>query len=295
VSITSRQLRDENDYQGVRVMLQRIYAHDGPPDYGTVGDIDWWRFTDADPSAIQRARIWLNEDRDVVGFAWPTDDRLDSFSLPEYRDLEPEMVRWAETQVRISGEHTSMTAFAYDGDHQRQSVLRDLGFEPAGESIRLWHRSLDDVPSPSQIGDYVIRNLAGDEEVEERVAAHRDAFAPSKMTIEKHRAVMTSPTYRRDLDIVAVTPDGTIAAYCIVWLDEVNTHGVFEPVGCRPAHQRRGLTREVLFEGMRRIKALGARRATVASDPTATAANRLYASAGFTYIDTNRDWVKQLT
>ena len=115
------------------------------------------------------------------------------------------------------------------------------------------------------------------------------------MTVAKHRAVMTSPTYRRDLDIVAVAPDGTIAAYCIVWLDSANAHGVFEPVGCRSSHQRQGLSREVLFEGMRRIKALGARTASVASSPTSIAANRLYASAGFTLLDTNREWIKQLT
>lgn len=294
MSITSRQLRDEDDYQAVRVLLQHIYALDGPPGYGTVGDLDWWRSTDADPSAIHRARIWLDQSGSVVGFAWPSDDRLDHFSHPNHRHLESEMVSWAEQQICATGEHTSITTFAFDSHTWRQEQLRALGFERAGESIRYWRRSLDDLPPSEPLGDYVARSLRGEEELPARVAAHRDAFAPSKMTVEKHRAVMASPTYRPDLDLVVEAPDGTIAAYCIVWLDEANAHGVFEPVGCHSAHRQRGLTQAIMLEGMRRLRDLGALTASVVSHPTAVAANRLYASARFIDIDVNVEWVKQL-
>lgn len=54
------------------------------------------------------------------------------------------------------------------------------------------------------------------------VAVHRNAFAPSRMTVEKYRRIMNAPTYRPDLDLVVVAPDGTFAAFCIVWFDEVN-------------------------------------------------------------------------
>ena len=45
---------------------------------------------------------------------------------------------------------------------------------------------------------------------------------PSSMTVEKHRRAMASPLYRQDLDLVAVAPDGEIAAYALVWFDPVN-------------------------------------------------------------------------
>ena len=34
-----------------------------------------------------------------------------------------------------------------------------------------------------------------------RVNVHRAAFAPSRMTTTKHRAVMAAPTYRPELDL----------------------------------------------------------------------------------------------
>jgi len=289
----SRQLRDEDDYQSVRRLLQRVYAAVGPPDYGTVGDLDWWRHTEEDSGAIWRSQIWL-DDGVVVGFAWPNGNQLDYVSDPDYRQLEPEMVTWAEAQIRVSGEHSTMTTLAADSDTQRQKQLQELGFERGGESTRYWFRRLDDLPARQSLGEYTIRNLRGDDEVAARVAVHRDAFAPSKMTEAKHRAVMGSSTYRIDLDLVVDAPDGSFAAYCIVWLDEANTHAVFEPVGCHSAHRQRGLTKAVMFEGMRRARELGATTASVVSHPTEIAANRLYASAGFTDIDMIREWSKPL-
>lgn len=124
------------------------------------------------------------------------------------------------------------------------------------------------------------------------VAADRDAFAPSQMTDAKHRAVMASPTYRPELDLIIEAPDGSVAAYCIVWLDEANKHGVFEPVGCQSAHRQRGLAKVVTYEGMRSVRTMGVASASVLSDPSEVAANRLCASVRFPNLDRNRYWVK---
>ena len=72
--------------------------------------------------------------------------------------------------------------------------------------------------------------------------------------------------------MVAVARDGTIAAYVNCWLDPVNRIGDFGPVGARPAYRRRGLTRAVLLEGMRRLQAAGMDRVCVSTGVTNTAA-----------------------
>ncbi|HEX6386119.1 MAG TPA: GNAT family N-acetyltransferase [Anaerolineae bacterium] len=57
-----------------------------------------------------------------------------------------------------------------------------------------------------------------------------------------------------------------------------------------PAHQRRGLGKAVMAEGLRRAKRLGATMAYVGS--YSPAAHALYASVGFTEYDLYEPWLK---
>jgi GNAT superfamily N-acetyltransferase len=77
--------------------------------------------------------------------------------------------------------------------------------------------------------------------------------------------VQRVPLYRRDLNIVAVAPDGELAAICTVWFDDVTRTAVLEPVGTHPEHQKRGLGKAVMSDGLRRAERLGATLATVSS------------------------------
>jgi GNAT superfamily N-acetyltransferase len=102
--------------------------------------------------------------------------------------------------------------------------------------------------------------------------------------------VQRAPLYRRDLDLVAVAPDGEIVSFCTAWYDDVTRSGTFEPVGTAPPHQRRGLGRAVMAEGLRRLKRLGATLACVSG--FTPAANRLYASLGFVEDSLLEPWRK---
>ena len=142
---------------------------------------------------------------------------------------------------------------------------------------------------------FVIRPVAGDHEISTRASAHREAFAPSRFTDELYLRLRRHwHEYNPELDLAAVAPDGTIASYCICWLDPVNKIGEFEPVGTRPAYQRQGLARAVLLEGLRCMKAAGMETAFVATGHANPGAQKLYESTGFRV--SNRDWeyIKQL-
>jgi GNAT superfamily N-acetyltransferase len=88
--------------------------------------------------------------------------------------------------------------------------------------------------------------------------------------------VQRCPLYRRDLDLVAVAPDGELAAFCTVWYDDVTRTGYFEPVGTLPVHQRKGPGKAIMTEGLRRLKHMGGIYATVAGYSDAAIA--LYSS-----------------
>lgn len=295
--VTSRPYRDEGDYARMRALLTDLYRQDGPAVYCTVGDLDWWRSTDDDPAALAQARLWTDEAGAVVGFAWPGGEQVDLIAHPRHRALEGAMLAWAERR-RLDGAAgpVALTAWAFDeSDTGRQALLRDRGYARADRCLIYRGWSLDGPPpEPRLPPGYTLRHVRGEEDIERRVAVHRDAFAPSRMTAAKQRAVMQAPTYRPDLDLVAVAPDRTFAAFCIVWFDAANRIGVFEPVGCHSAHRRRGLARALLHEGLRRLQRLGARAAYVNSHGAEAAANALYESAGFRIVDRNRAWQKTL-
>lgn len=300
MELTARSYRDEADYARMRALLVAIFAASGPPDYCSVGDLDWWRFTDDDPDAAARAQLWFAGPDALVGLAWPGREQVDLMVHPGYHTPETlaAMLAWAEGERRgragDGGESPSLTVWAFTRDHAMIETLHGRGYERTDEALCYNFREIGEVPPVALPPGYALRHVRGEEDVEARVAVHRDAFAPSRMTAAKHRAVMGAPTYRPELDLVVVAPDGAFAAYCIVWYDEANRHGVFEPVGCHSAHRRRGLGKAVVTEGLSRLAALGARTASVISHKDVVPANRLYQSAGFRPLDLQYAWRKRL-
>jgi len=298
VSISFRPYAGETDYAAMRTLLVSICGLIAPPVYCTIGDLDWWRCNDDDPDAAMRAGLWLDGDGELAGFAWPGRTQVDLVSHPRYRDLDQEMLAWAESRRRAEAAAETqpvLEVWAYERDRRRRRMLEGRGYEQGEGCLTFNALDLDcPVVEPAPPPGYTLRTVRG-EELEPRVAVHRDAFAPSRMNVAKYRAVMASPTYRPDLDLVAVAPDGALAAFCIVWFDEVNRIGVFEPVGCHPEHRRQGLAAAVMGEGLRRLVALGARTAWVCAWADNAASTRLYASLGFRTIDRCCPWRRTLS
>jgi GNAT superfamily N-acetyltransferase len=99
------------------------------------------------------------------------------------------------------------------------------------------------------------------------------------------------PCYRADLDLVAEAPDGSLAATVGFTYVEENRTAIVEPVCTHPDHLRKGLARALMFEGFRRLKALGAVDVTVGTGMW-EAANRFYESVGFPEVYKGYVWRK---
>jgi len=295
VVVTMRPYAGEADYAALRRLFDAA-AVGSPLHYGTAGDLDWWRFAHEDPAALRHAALWCAPDGTLLAFAWPEGDEVTILAHPAHRDLEGAALDWAEARAAAqSPPSPTFAAWGYDEDAPRVALLRARGYVREGRAYRYRARSLaGDLPTWVVPTGFTVRALAGDAELEARVAVHRAAFAPSRMTVAKHRAVRAAPGYRPDLDLVAGAPDGTFGAYCLVWFDATNRLGVFEPVGADPAWQRRGLARAVLAEGLHRLRALGATTAYVNSHSESIPANALYEAVGFRTVGENHRWEKAL-
>lgn len=217
-------------------------------------------------------------------------------------ELEEEMITLAEQ--RLARAHPdgsrSLCIWAPQGDALRVPLLEQRGYSPGSDVEYQRRRGLDaPIPVAPLPAGYIVRALGDGAELLERCYASGLAFHPddiryavdNRSDVSWYHNIQNAPLYRRDLDLVALAPDGAVASFCTIWFDDINRTGVFEPVGTVPAHQRRGLGKAVMTEGLHRLKRMGARLAFVGS--YSAAAGALYESVGFGDYELNQPWQRK--
>ena len=234
-----------------------------------VGDIAWGFRQHAGREHEWRIRLW-EDGGAVVAWSWLRIDRaqLDHDLHPEHPELLEEIL--SEPEAR--------TAFALAGDEVTLAALIRHGFREPGAPMHLHALELTRPPGPRALPDGFRCRTVQRDDLAERVAVHRDVWAPSRVTEESFANVRAQWPYRSSLDCVVEAPDGRFAAYCLAWPDEENGVGELEPVGVRAEFRRRGLGAAICTFALRRLFEEGAREAIVYS--AATPATSLYESLG---------------
>jgi hypothetical protein len=188
----SRPWQDESDYARLRRFLQNLPGMAEEAGILTIGDLDWWRYTHSTPDKMREAQLWLDDDGDTaIGFVWPEGSTFDCFIDPRLSDHLPDMIAWGEASALSQGAK-QVAVMANDRDEQQRSLLEQAGYAPdefhyvfRGQSIT---RPLEPPALPEGFWFRDMRAAANDE-VERRVDLHRAVWAPSTMTVAKHRAV----------------------------------------------------------------------------------------------------------
>lgn len=304
--ITHRPYTDEHDYQRLRAFLQSMYALKGPCPPITIGDLDCWRFWNPDSNGyIQSCGLWQDRDSHLVGFAWPGIEPdgtgiIDLNVRPQYVELLDPMLIWSEAWLQqampADTDTLDLTMSALEHNVELTTVLDARGYTRT-ENYHHWYRvrSLaETVPDWVLPPGYTIRHIEGRGDIEPFTELSNLTEAGDEITAAMYRAMMDAPTYRRDLNLIVCAPDATFAAFCIMWYDDINRVGQFEPVGCHPDHRRKGLTSAMMMEGLQRLRNLGATHALVATSRHNQAANALYESLGFRSTDRKWYWKKTL-
>lgn len=304
--INSRPYQGEADYQRIRNFLIETYGITKTHHNWCLVRWDLWRYSNnarAELNGDRRwgadIRLWESEAGKLVGVAHREDQGNAFLQIhPEYRYLEDEMVAWAERQLAVpteDGKRRQLNLWVYDYDTERQSMLARRGYqklERVGyKRCRDMGKPLPEVTVPE---GYTVRALRVDDDLALRCTVLGKAFGSPIVSTDVYHVLQTAPGYHLNLDLVAVAPDGTFASFCIVWFDEVNAIGTFEPVGTHPNHRQLGLDKAVMCEGLKRLETLGATLAYVGAGD-AVPANRLYESVGFTEFDIEHLWQKRFT
>ena len=215
-------------------------------------------------------------------------------------ELISEMLDAAEAQLPNQKDDgkKELIVWVNAADDLMKGLFTERGYVRSKYSAEHMRRRFFTTPIPDTVpqSGYTIRSLGDESELPARSWLSWKVFHPDEPDEkyegwEWYKNVQRVPLYNRDLDIVAVAPDGELAAFCTVWVDEVTHTAVFEPVGTHPDHQKRGLGKAVMSEGLRRAQKLGATLATVSS--YGKAAHALYESMGFTEFDLLEPWIKE--
>lgn len=307
MKLTMRPYQSEDDYWRIRAFLRQVMLLNGVRERSWhVARLDYWRWHVA-ANCLERDSI-----ADVV-FLWETaDDQIAAVLNPEGAGeahlqlhpglrtpaLEEEMLDVAEEHLAAErGDQRTLVVWADAQDGLRLEILQRRGYTKGKWAANEWRRDLDGpisaVPLPS---GYTVRALGEAHELPARSWASWRGFHPDEpdedyQGWEWYLNIQRCPLYRRDLDIVTVAPGGEIASFCTFWYDDVTRSAYIEPVATVPEHQRLGLARAAITEGLHRVQRMGATRAFVSGYEPAP--NALYRSVLSPAHDLSEQWMKR--
>ncbi|TJZ57531.1 GNAT family N-acetyltransferase [Streptomyces piniterrae] len=275
--------------------------------YRHVGDLTWNWCLSLDRADECPTAVWSHGDETL---AWGWLELPDNLMLqvdPSRPELADEVLAWAERtaggtlSVEVAETEPHLVSVlerrGYTLPRSRsRSRTRPSGGTPVvdGPFMACLGRPLTGLPAIPRLPDgYTIRAQQSHADVAGRAAAHRAAFGSTRVTTERHARMREIWPYRAEFDLVVVSPEGAVAAYCQGWYDEANGIGTFEPVGAHPDHRRLGLARAVCIAVLHAFADAGGHRAVVCSrgDADYPVPKRLYESMGFAEYTRTRTYV----
>jgi ribosomal protein S18 acetylase RimI-like enzyme len=238
--------------------------------------------------------LWQDRDGRLAGFAILDETQL-IFELAPSRaqdDLGQEIIRWGMQRVHecsgVSAPSMGLETSCRDDDAPRCSLLEGAGFQRLPWGTVLLARSLaEPIPAAQPPPGFTIRPLAGESEASAWVALHRLAWGTENMTLEYRLSMMRIPSYDPDLDLVAVAPDDSLAAYSVCYISpEENALsgrkvGYTDPIATHPEYQRLGLAKALLLTGLDLLRQRGMHTACLGTSSENIAMQCAARSVGF--------------
>ena len=268
----------EDDFWRARNFLREVFLLNDRLEHSwNVARLDYWRWhyikTCNIFDAVEKGLVlWENADGKIIAaLNHLGDSELRLHIHPHFRsaELENEMLDCAEenyyTTAKDGRRYIYMPIF--EDDSIRQEIAQARGYEKRPGWGHHYRRDLEaSIPDAPVPAGYKISSMGGAEDHPPRSWASWRAFHNDEPDenydgdYSWYANLQSAPLYRRDLDIVAVAPNGGIASFCTIFYDDYTRSAVTVLVGTAVEHWRRGLGKAVITEGLRRLKELGCTR-----------------------------------
>ena len=269
------------------------------------------------PKTVQRRRLWYDPSGCAVGYGhcamwYEEGDTLEASPHikvhPDHRStgLENTILSWCEQQaLEIQDQVVLWTGARDDRPHYGRLYERH-GYRPVRQFRRLALSLVEPTPAPQFPEGFTVRCCRGEADIDPWVAMFNQTFIDhwefTPLLPERRRYRIHHPTYRPELDWVAQSPTGTLAAFCGCHISpEANARtgrqeGWVALLGTRRGFRRRGLARAMLLHGLQGLRQAGMTQALIGVDcENPNQAERLYRSVGFQPDRTTLSYKKVLT
>ncbi|MCA9933118.1 MAG: GNAT family N-acetyltransferase [Anaerolineales bacterium] len=305
MNLFQRVCDDEEDYWRVRNFLREVFVANGRLENSWhVARLDHWRWhlietCHITPPFTQVTAVWETAAGELAAVLHPFGDGEIRLHIhPRFRSVAQEAEIFAYAGEHLAAETARgkiVIVPVLADDTLRQEALTSLGFSrQPGWNHHYWRDLAAPIPTAPLPAGYRLRAMGDESEYPARSWCSWRAFHADEPDSNYdgdyswYGNMQTAPLYRRDLDVVAAAPDGSIAAFCTCAYDDYTRSAVTVLVGVAAEHWRRGLGKAVVLEGMRRLKRLGCTRvfATAAEKP----ADALYRAVMHTHRVTDT-WV----
>jgi ribosomal protein S18 acetylase RimI-like enzyme len=273
-------LRSETDVEEIRQLLL------GKGDSCSIGD-----FEEHIQMKTVRESIRLWRDGDVLVGLGYVDGYcnlwFETKNAPYPAGLEDEIVAWGIRCLQLrnndSGTDDPLDHCCSVANTSRKDLLLRNGFVQGSVRSLTFTRQLigpfEIFPFPQ---GYTWRSVNHLDSIESLVELHQAAFGTKNMTVEYRSAMMNTPQYQQDLDLVAVSPEGFLAAFCVCGFDdEAKLTGYTDPIGTHPDHQQKGLAKALVSAGIALLEKSGALKVELGTSSENIPMQKLAASLGF--------------
>lgn len=272
---TFRACTKEDDFWHARNFLREVFLLNGRLEHSWhVARLDYWRWHYIQTCQILESvgkglSLWENADGKIIAAL----NHLGGSELrlhvhPHFRstELENEMFAYAEENFYAVTEDGRRYIYMpiFEDDTQRQEIAQNRGYKKQSGWGHHYRRDLDSsIPNTTLPSGYAIRSMGGAEDYRARGWASWRAFHNDEPDenydgdYSWYANLQSAPLYRRDLDVIAVASDGSIAAFCTIFYDDYTRSAVTVLVGTAVEHWRRGLGKAVVTEGLRRLQKVG--------------------------------------
>lgn len=305
ITLKARSYRGERDLNAIADLINACEAVDKLDSGTSVTELKH-EFQDPNLDKQKDICLWQDDTGRLIGYgeiAIPKSAEELQGDLwfrihPVVRDsnLGKQIIAWGEQRLReVAQQRDLQQCKLLSGCRDKQldqiKLFETNGFRPERYFFRMVRPLSMVIEEPRFPEGFILREVKSEDDrawVEMFNQTFIDHWNHYDLTLEDYRYHVSEPNYRQDFNLIAVSGEGTFAAFCYCSINPQDNlrngcnDGWIALLGTRRGFRHQGIGRAMLISGLQRLRAAGVDTAKLGVDAdNPSGALQLYESVGF--------------